>query len=254
MVIYKSLDYYFKIGYLPLLKNYKIETIRFDAGCFLALDVRLPLYRVREMKAQSLKSTWNEVNQYVNSAFEIMFYHYNEDVDSGDERLLVDIDREILYEIDSQLDIYRPSTCYPIYIITVGGGANERVVYIGKTSSQNHRFSGGHAAALKLHDPKYDGIEKHIYFATVTLLGENEYMPLEFIYPYTIAEKLLENVEAGLIYNLKPELNKVHFHKNNARFQMLLNIENHSVDSDILHNEQIAINPEKYFTFSSPSD
>lgn len=243
MVIFKSLDYYFRIGYLPLLKNYKFENINFDVGCFLALDVRLPLYRVREMKAQSLKSTWDEVNQYVSSAFEIMFYQYNEEVDSEDESFMVDVDREILREIDYQLGIPRPSTCYPIYIITVGNDVNERVVYIGKTSSQNHRFAGGHAAALKLHDPKYDGIEKNIYFATVMLLSENEYMPLEFIQPYTIAEKLLENVEAGLIYNLKPELNKVHFHKNNAQFQMLLNIENHSGDSRILHNEQISIEP-----------
>jgi hypothetical protein len=212
-------------------------------GCFLGIDMCFPLHRVREMKAQSLKSTWSDINDYVDEALNISLYQYKEERDPEDESLLLDVDREILHEIEYQLGS-TPPTCYPIYLITVGNNKDERVVYIGKTSSDNHRFSGGHSAALKLHDPKYDSLEKSIYFATIMFLSsDGEYMPLEYIQPYDVSKKLLSNVEAGLIYSLKPELNKVHLNKNNAQIEMLLNIENHSGSSSILHGDQISIEP-----------
>lgn len=243
MPLHFSLDYYFRIGRLPLLNNYKFEEISSEIGCFLGIDVRLPLHSVKEMKAQSLKSTWTEVNQYVDNAFNIMIHQYGEEINSEDKNFLLDIDREILHEIENRLN-RPPSTCYPIYIITVGSDKDERIVYIGKTSSKNHRFAGGHSAAIKLHNPQYSGLEKSIYFATIMLLShDGDYMPLEFIQPYDEAQNLLTNLEAGLIYSLKPELNKVHLHKNNTKIDMRLNIENHSGISSILHGEQIFIKP-----------
>src|SRR5699024_9676990 len=110
-----------------------------------------------------------------------------------------------------------PAACYPLYFISVGDNKHETLVYLGKTSAKTHRFLGGHSAALKLHAPEYDGLSKHIYFGTVVLLdNEKNYMPLEFIRPFEDAESLLNNLEKGLIYNLKPELNITYLNTNYA--------------------------------------
>lgn len=241
MAIHYTLNYYLEIGYLPILDRFRRETINFEFGCFIGIDVCLPLHKVLEMEAQSLKGTWKEVNKYVEDAFLIITEEYNEDLDIEEGNMLRDVDREIIYEIKEQLKT-PPKACYPIYIITVGDDEEERVVYIGKTSSSNHRFSGGHRAALKLHAPKYQGIVKHIYFGTVTFLGnDKEYIPLEFIQPYEVAVDLLNSLEAGLIFNLKPELNRNHVNRNNARYDMIVNIENYSTRPKLLHNKQVFI-------------
>lgn len=235
--IHYTLDYYLSIGYLPILDRFRREDINFGLGCFIGIDTCLPLYKVLDMEAQSLEKTWNALNEYVDHAFSIIMEQYGEGLDIQDNDKLLDVDKEIIREIMVQ-PIQIPPACYPIYFITVGDGNEERVVYIGKTSSNNHRFSGGHSVALKLHNPIYEGLVKHIYFGTVTLL---EYLPLEFIHPYKDAVELLNNLEAGLIFNLKPELNKVHLNRNNVRFDMIVNIENHSDRQNVLHNKQVYI-------------
>jgi hypothetical protein len=193
------------------------------------------------MKAKSLKATWISLKEYVDDAFHIITEQYKEELDLEDGDKLRDVDNEIISEIKDQL-ASPPQACYPIYIITVGDGQDERIVYIGKTSSNNHRFSGGHSAALKLHSPKYQGIVKHIYFGTVTLLdNKKNYMPLEFIQPYEDAVDLLNILEAGLIYYLKPELNRIHVKRNNARYDMIVNFENYSMRPNVLHYKQVYI-------------
>ena len=84
----------------------------------------------------------------------------------------------------------------------------ERLVYIGKTDSKKSRFANGHLAALKLHNPIYNGYDKRRYFGTVMFLSKTkEYVPLEFITPYNLAEQYLGEMEAFLIDRLNPELN-----------------------------------------------
>lgn len=239
--IHCTLDYYLNIGYLPILDRFRRQDINFELGCFIGIDICFPLYKVLDMEAQSLERTWNAVNEYVDNAFCIITEQYGEGLDIEDDDKLRDVDKEIIREIMAQLNRIPPA-CYPIYIITIGDGNEERVVYIGKTSSKTHRFSGGHSVALKLHNPKYEGLVKHIYFGTVTFLDNyKEYLPLEFIHPYKDAVELLNSLEAGLIFNLKPELNKVHRNRNNVRFDMIVNIGNYSNRPNVLDNKQVYI-------------
>lgn len=193
------------------------------------------------MEAQSLEVTWNEIHDYVANAFRIITDDYGEDLGIEEVEKLRDVDREIIHEIEYQLK-RPPTACYPIYFISVGNGKDERLIYIGKTSSKNHRFSGGHSAALKLHAPEYEGLSKQIYFGTVAYLDHDKnYIPLEFIQPFEDAKNLLRSLEAGLIYDLKPELNSDYLNNNRACFDMLVNIENHTSSSNFLNYKQVAI-------------
>jgi hypothetical protein len=99
-----------------------------------------------------------------------------------------------------------PAQATPLYIVSVGEATNERVVYIGKTVADT-RFSGGHAAALKLHNPIYSGMKKTIYRCSVTVLLESDHVALEWVDPPEVAEQILDDVESRLIFALKPELN-----------------------------------------------
>jgi len=241
MAAHHSLEYYLRIGYLPILDRYRLKDINSEYGCFIALDICLPLYKVLDMDAQSLEGTWNKVNDYVSNAFRIIVDVYGEEMGISEEDKLRDVDREIIHEISSQLKS-PPAACYPLYFITVGDGNKERLVYIGKTSARTHRFSGGHSVGLKLHAPEYEGLSKHIYFGTVVFLdNDKKYMPLEFIQPFEDAKNLLSNLEAGLIYNLKPELNSVYLKRYHALFDMYVNIENHSSRPDLLKYKQVSI-------------
>ncbi|WP_280149097.1 hypothetical protein [Bacillus safensis] len=241
MAIHHSLDYYLSIGYLPILDRYRLKDINYEFSCFIGIDVCFSLHKVLEMKAQSLEVTWNKINDYVTNAFSIITDEYCEDLEIEETDKLRDVDREIIHEIELQLKT-PPTACYPIYFITVGDGIEERLVYVGKTSSKKHRFSGGHSAALKLHAPKYEGLSKHIYFGTVVFLDDKKnYMPLEFIQPFEDAKNLLSNLEAGLIYDLKPELNSTYIKNIHACFDMLVNIENHSSRSNFFKCKQVVI-------------
>ncbi|PGO61146.1 hypothetical protein [Priestia megaterium] len=242
MTIHHSLEYYLGIGYIPILDRYRLQDINSEYGCHIGLDVCFPLYKVLEMKAQSLEDTWNEVNQYVANACNIITDEYGEELEIKEDEKLRDVDREIIYEIESRQKTPPPAACYPLYFISVGDDKDEKIVYIGKTSAKTHRFSGGHMAALKLHAPEYEGLSKHIYFGTVVFFDHKKnYMPLEFIRPLEDAESLLSNLEAGLIYNLKSELNTTYLNKNHARFNMFVNIENHSSRSNLLKKKQVSI-------------
>ncbi|BCG61139.1 hypothetical protein [Paenibacillus sp. URB8-2] len=241
MTMYHSLKYYLRIGYLPILDRYRLKDINFEYGCYIALDVCLPLYKVMEMNAQSLEDTWVKVNDYVANSLRIITDVYGEELEINADDKLRDVDREIINEIKYQLKT-PPAACYPLYFISVGDGIDERLVYVGKTSSKTHRFAGGHSAGLKLHAPEYEGMSKHIYFGTVVFLDNNKnYMPLEFIQPFEDAKNLLSNLEAGLIFNLKPELNSTYLNNSYALFDMYVNVENHSSRTDLLKNEQVNI-------------
>jgi hypothetical protein len=99
-----------------------------------------------------------------------------------------------------------PGQATPLYIMAVGEAFDERVVYIGKTVADS-RFSGGHAAALKLHDPVYSGLRKTLYRCSVTVLVKSDHVALEWVDPAKVAAQILDDVESRLIFALKPELN-----------------------------------------------
>lgn len=147
-----------------------------EIGCFLVLQSTYALHETIGLSAQSLDISWQANQNYI-------FSNY-----AGEA----------------------PLGCYPIYLITVGDGENERLVYIGKTSSKSSRFSSGHSAITKLHHPKYDGLSKRVYLCCVVFLNNRNTIPIEWVKPYTFAENLLSKFEANLIFWNKPELNTKH--------------------------------------------
>lgn len=145
-------------------------------GCFLAIQTANELHKSVSLKPQNLETSWND---------NIRFVTQN---GLGDA----------------------PLACYPIYIITVGDEADEKLVYIGKTSSSNNRFISGHKAISLLHHPKYDGLTKRLYQCSVIFIKDSKHLPIELIQPYEFANNVLSSFEANLIYITQPELNCQH--------------------------------------------
>ncbi|MCU5330689.1 hypothetical protein [Bacillus wiedmannii] len=129
----------------------------FELGYFLSLDICTPLYNIKNIKNEVFKETWKKSYTYLKNAYAIV-EEFEEPY--AVEKYIIGIDNEIAYDIVEQLGP-PPNPTYPIYIITIGSGINEKVVYIGKTSvNAKSRFNGGHSAALKLHHPDYEKYKK----------------------------------------------------------------------------------------------
>ena len=152
-----------------------------EYGAWISLDIAVELYKANTIDTGYLKKSWNEHHEYIEQVC-----------------LLTGIDEENGYDLDREEKF-----------ITIYNEHEEKLVYIGKTDSKKSRFSNGHLAALKLHNPIYNGYNKRVYFGTVMFLSDDkEYVPLEFISPYSRAERYLSEMEAYLIERLNPELNK----------------------------------------------
>lgn len=167
-------------------------------GVFIALDVAVDLHLANTITSGTLERSWKENQTYIERACAIADTGKENDFDlDGEDKL------NILEELGEP-----PECSYNIYFITIYNEAEEKVVYIGKTDSENGRFANGHLAALKLHDPRYSSYQKRVYFGTITLLSkEGAYIPLEFVAPYENAKRYLNGAEAFLIDRLNPELN-----------------------------------------------
>lgn len=195
----------------------------FEHGSFLSIDKHYYLYEIDNAEAQSLEVSWSKTEDYINKAMDIIEGNFD-----------IVLDRE---ESDwIQQELHKPPThCYPIYIVTVGEGESEKVVYIGKTSSKKNRFSGGHKVAIKLHEPKYEGLVKNVYFCCIVFLTENnDYIPLEWIHPKEQALDLLDSIESYLIYVFSPELNVQKKSKNFSKYDIHFHIQNFSGHSKFL--------------------
>jgi len=181
-----------------------------EFGGFLGIDLVVPVHESISLAPESLDNTWKSVNDYVNSALE-----------------LIDSDRPLWLDNEEVLMIKEalgdpPTFCYPIYIFSVGDDENERPVYIGKTSATTSRFYNGHVVCTKLHHPQYEAMSKRLYLGTVVLLADDkEYQPLEWVRPFEKAIETLNSIEAQLIYDLKPDLNTHHKNKNNVTIPII---------------------------------
>ncbi|WKL03192.1 hypothetical protein Q0F98_05840 [Paenibacillus amylolyticus] len=195
----------------------------FELGGFLGMDYCYSLHEVNKHNAKSLKTTWKLVREYVNEA---LIISQNE---SGNW-----LDREEVAMIKEELGD-PPTHCYPIYLITVGKYPNEKIVYIGKTSSDVSRFIGGHKVALKLHDPLYNNLQKRVYFCSVVFIADGDYLPIEWISPIENAVSILDSVESHLISSLKPELNSSKTKRNYSKYSISLHIQNFT-DSKVLND------------------
>lgn len=160
----------------------------------VALDEALPLHSIAEANWQSFAQTRRATDAYLKEADALIDGLWGRWLDSEERDLIISTLGE------------PPAFCLPIYVVSVGQGKDERVVYIGKTSAST-RFSNGHRVGLKLHHPEYAQLVKTVYRCSVLLYVHDEYVALEWIEPEALAAKILDQVESVPIYALQPELN-----------------------------------------------
>lgn len=197
-----------------------------EFGGFLAIQRAIPIHESVELAAESLSSSWLKVDTYVKQALDIIRADEPQWLDSWETE-----------KIQEQLG-QPPVNCLPIYFVSVGEGGSERLVYIGKTSSEQGRFRGGHTAFTKLHHPRFDGLKKTLYLAAIVLLSEEkDCLPLEWVKPRAKAEELLDSIEAQCIFEFKPELNTHHVSRDNSRWPTSLHIQNVTGASAFLNDK-----------------
>ncbi|HFE9700318.1 TPA: hypothetical protein ACGA34_000284 [Clostridium perfringens] len=215
-------------------RNFYMENKpNFELGAFLGIDEYIDLYKVYEFDSGNLEDSWLKTHEYIDRAFSII----NEDLYRLLENNEIDmsLDNEEKYMILKELG--NPPLCsYNIYIITIYNDKEERIVYIGKTDSKKSRFKNGHLAALKLHNPKYEGYKKRIYFGTIVFLSESNFIPLEYITPLEYARTLLSYTESILIKNFKPELNTLLIDSNIDIPKIQFHIQNFTDTSPFLND------------------
>ncbi|WP_176580979.1 hypothetical protein [Bacillus thuringiensis] len=85
---------------------------------------------------------------------------------------------------------------------------DEKCAYIGQTTA--NRFKGGHKAFTKLNASKFEGYEKRVYMASVSIKFEdsNIYIPLEFIPKREFVDDIRDYIESALIFYIDNEFNK----------------------------------------------
>lgn len=211
--------------YEPDLANPK-----FELGGFLSLSSATPLYKAGKIRAESLKSSWTSAKRYTNDVRD--FLNLDDDID------LQCLDNEEIDWINEDAILRNPPPiAHPIYFMTVrGDNKPEKIEYIGKTSSNNARFRGGHSAITRLHAPEYNGLEKNIYLASILFIVDNkDLLPIEWVHPIEKAEKLLTQIESQLITHFQPKLNIKGKNQNLMVNYIQLHIQN-QYDSMFLHD------------------
>lgn len=202
---------------LPSFIELDSTALNFELGGFLILNNVALIHETINLKPESLDVSWQKTNQYLQDAFNII----NE---KGLEEISLDREESemIIYELGNP-----PNISHPIYIMTISNNEKEEVVYIGKTSSSRNRFKSGHTAITKLHDPKFNNFQKNIYQCGILLLNnDKELVPLEWIKPFSESKKLLDSIEAQLIFHFKPLLNTQLKNKNNTSQYIQLHLQN----------------------------
>lgn len=207
---------FYKIGYQDQIED--------DWSVFITIQEMAPLFEANQMNWISLKEARNNTEEYLNDVSEII---------NGSICVLVDPKKVEL--IKSRLG-EPPLPSLPLYLISVAKNDEEEVVYVGKTANKN-RFSGGHRAALKLHNPKYDGYQKRVYRATVWMHDNSDYISLDWVQPEKLANELLDSIESHLIYSFQPALNTAKKKSDHSKWNFYIHIQN--LESGFLNDEFI---------------
>ncbi|NMQ30316.1 hypothetical protein E4Q23_22690 [Candidatus Accumulibacter phosphatis] len=164
---------------------------------FVALDTFFEVHEAPHTPLKTLKQSWIDTKTYVSQACLLLGRSRPGHALSLNERATV------LAALGEP-----PGPAWPLYFFTVGDLAEERIVYIGKTNAETHRFYAGHTTITALHRPEYRGLRTRLYLATVTIYSdEDRYIPLEWVHPTVLRETLWSDAEAQLIYYYQPELN-----------------------------------------------
>lgn len=164
---------------------------------FVGLDTSFEIFEAPDTPLKTLEQSWIDTKEYVRRACELL----------GRPKpgpSLSTAERDVVLNALGR----PPGPAWPLYFFTVGDAAAERIVYIGKTNATTHRFATGHSALTALHRPAYEGERKRLYLATVTMFtDEDRYIPLEWVHPTGLRDRLWSDIEAQLIYTFQPELN-----------------------------------------------
>lgn len=179
----------------------------------VALDEVIPLHEVASARWHSMAETRKLTREFLDKADELIDGLWGGRLDKEEQYLV----QEELGEL--------PLFCLPIYLVTVGAGLSERVVYVGKTTT-SRRFSNGHHVALKLHHPKYDGQQKQVYRCSVLFDIHEEYVALEWIEPEELSVRMLDCIESVLIHALQPDLNTAKRRKPNIGKPVFIHVQN----------------------------
>jgi len=203
--------------YVQSFSHYEGEVILPDL-IFVCTDTFFHLHDAPRVPLKSLEQSWIDTKDYIVRALALLHRSHAGWSLSDDDR------KKVLASLGEP-----PGPAWPLYVLAVGDHPNERIVYIGKTNAQTHRFVTGHSAITALHNPKYDGLTKRLYLATVTLISdEGNYVSLEWLHPKKLRDYVWSDVEAQLIYHFQPELNNRLKERNHAKNPVDIAFHNYS--------------------------
>lgn len=208
--------------------GYASVSNRLDA--FLSLEFVIPLHETTSLDGESLEDSWDSHREYISGMERILGVSFG--ALSKDQPYIIDPDsaKNIIQQLGSP-----PYICRPIYLISVGTGREENVVYVGKAASRISRFRNGHAAHTKLTSPEYDGLLKRLYLASVILVAnDGSQGSLEFVPTKELANQILMSIEAQLIHQLRPRFNVQNVNQFSGPWPITLNIQNWTDQSNLL--------------------
>lgn len=176
--------------------HYEGEVI-LPAQVFVALDAVYEVHEAPQLPLKTLEQSWIDTQRYLTSACELLDRENPGRISSSEDR------KKILAALGVP-----PEPAWPLYFLTAGDEPQEKIVYIGRTNAQTHRFSTGHRAITALHRPEFRGLTTRLYLATVTLYSdEGNYVPLEWLHPKRLRDSIWLDLEAQLIFYFQPALN-----------------------------------------------
>ncbi|MFN3262297.1 MAG: hypothetical protein ACE37J_17265 [Pikeienuella sp.] len=185
---------------------------------WVSFDASMGLHKATDFPLTSFESSRQACFSYLRSACQLLGRNIPQWSPDHEGR------RRILKELGPP-----PLNAYTIYMMTVSDlkTNDERIVYIGKTNSNSHRFRGGHAAISKLHSPEYDGMCKKIYFGCIVGFNDDEdHIPIDWLLPATGRDTTLSDIELQLIWHVQPELNDYGRKECKARERISIHIQN----------------------------
>lgn len=182
--------------YVKSRGHYEGEVI-LPSQVFVSLDALFEVHEAAQLPLKTLEQSWKDTQQYLSRACEILNRDSPRRITSVEDR------KKVLAALGKP-----PTPAWPLYFLTVGDGADEKIVYIGKTNAQTHRFSSGHRAITALLRPEYRALKSRLYLAAITLYSdEDNYVPLEWLHPKGLRDSIWSDLEVQLIFYFQPALN-----------------------------------------------
>jgi hypothetical protein len=206
----KGRNYYLKSPTFIAFEDYKLDRAH------LIIFEKLPVHRIGEVQLRPFDITWEQTLNYILEACEVL------KIPRPGRSPTAEDSEAIIAKLGLP-----PLRCYALYLISVGTGPDERVVYVGQTNSRTHRFKAGHHALTALHAPQYNGFEKHFYLCGFEIEDDDEHcFPIEWIHPTEWRQEVLTSIEGQLIFELQPELNSKNRKTSNPSHDLPIHVHN----------------------------